>query len=267
MPRCYGCECVIRVKEIFIMSPKTASAALVGNKIEYEIPRKLLFLPYMIIPVIAVIVFIDQIFLGRFIQSYSLTATQTLIILALFLNIPHIAASTITFFDAEYLRRYGLRIFIPAFLLGFILFLFPAVIYSNIYLMIYIVWNMLHQVGQGFGQCRLFGVGFEKTHSLWKWSAVLVAVAIYVGTTGIYKISSDMNHVIIVVMWALIVPFCVFSYLVYKPAASLQARLFVLANIATVILSAVLYSLHYPFFCILLGRVVHDVSAFIFFMT
>ncbi len=247
--------------------PPAASNTTTKNKGLYETPRALLLLPYAIVPLLMAVVLVDQLFLGGAVQAHAPTQTSTLVLLFIFLNMPHITASSITFLDAEYLRHYGARIAVPAALLALTLLAFPTLVNTGVYLMAYVFWNVLHLVGQSIGQCRLLGAGFEKTNFLWKVVAVLITVPLHFAVIGFYFKDTALQHYVTMGILALLVPFLVFAYLAYKPVKTQIGRLFIGANVMTAVFSIILYFLHYPSFCILIGRIVHDVSAFIFYIS
>jgi hypothetical protein len=194
-----------------------------------------------------------------------------LLVFAAFFNLPHIVASTVSFVDAEYLTHYRGRILAPALLLLVMAATCPGIYENFIFIAVLYLWTVIHVIGQQFGMIRLMAKNSHKYVDLWKWIAIALGTAIYFGTfvSGREIGSTDawVRHASLSSALMFSVPFAWLACIVYRQAETKMGRHAVLANAAMIGSTLILYSLRYSFFLILIPRVIHDLSAFCFYVT
>jgi hypothetical protein len=234
-------------------------------KIAYETTSNMLLMPYLVMPVAILIVIIDQLFLGQWIKHHFITTPETQYLYLTFFNL-HIMASTITFVDMEYLRHYWRRLMLFSVLICAVIMPFAHPQGNDVFNLIFVAWTAVHTTGQQFGLIRLMGLKQTPLHTVWKWLAILVSMLVYCSYFSLYFITPEGRHYIQIFMWAALFLFLSLSYGAYKPAHTPMLKLYILGNIAAVVLSVALYSIYYSLLAVLMGRVIHDVSAFIFYI-
>jgi hypothetical protein len=235
-----------------------------------KIPRKLLLGWYMIAPIALAAAIIDVCLFDGSLRSRLPHSPDQLLIFAAFFNLPHIVASSVSFVDTVYLKHYRARILFPVFVLLAMLAICPSIFENLLFLAVVYFWTVIHVVGQQFGMIRLMARSPGKYLDLWKWIAVALGAPIYFGTyvslRTIGYSDASVWRVSLLASWALLVPFAWLGCKVYAHIDTKMGKQAVLANASMIASTLVLYSLGYSFFLILIPRVVHDLSAFSFYI-
>jgi hypothetical protein len=117
------------------------------------------------------------------------------------------------------------------------------------------------------GIARTMGSGWGRSHSIWRWTALLIAVPMYFQILSIVRIPPYVRHDLTIVICAALAAFLCVSYVVYRSANTRPARWYILANAIGAAAEVALFYMGYYFFVILISRVVHDLSAFAFYIS
>lgn len=116
---------------------------------------------------------------------------------------------------------------------------------------------------------RFMARGPGKILDVWKWVAIGLGAAVYLGTyvsgREIGQTDAWVRHVTLAGAWTFAIPFAWLARKVYLQAETEIGKRSVLANAAMIASILILYSLGYSFFLILIPRVIHDLSAFVFY--
>jgi hypothetical protein len=184
----------------------------------------------------------------------------------LFFELPHILSSFIGFFDREYVRFYRRQLFfwLPMFLGGFAVLIWWNLMVA---IVLYLVGTTYHVMRQQTGIALMFGVRKDRWHALWSWSAVLVTAIVYL-TVGAPEVLGDVYmsylHQITTLLLGVV---AVVSLVIMSRTAGWQGRVYVLALPLMLIGSYYLFVIGYLFLSIFILRFVHDITAFIFYIT
>jgi hypothetical protein len=231
----------------------------------FAISKRVLLGVHIIIPVIAFLIMCDTIFWGGFLKQVLKVDSTNAAIYLLFLELPHVIGSFIGYADSEYLRFYRTRLFIrlPLLLLATAALSF---LYLDLAFGVYLVYTMYHSLKQQTGITSLLAGGTSRLHMLWTWSAIVVAVL-----GNFYVLGSQLTRGVPIFNTTLLLSFCAVIFCLASVAyiVSIRKRDIGLAYACatTVLLLSSYFSviIGYFFFAILLIRIVHDTTAFIFY--
>lgn len=243
------------------MMQKTADE----NRVEYETPHALLLAPYIIIPITLLIALFSYLHAGSRTAFDAYAAPVMLLYLAVF-NLPHIVASGVTLFDAQYIKTYGWKIFLPAVLLLIAVLPFHLPSHNSRFILCLMLATNIHIFGQQFGLVRMFGMPYNKMHSLWKWVTIfmfglgLLSLNLPDVLTPAMRLSLQITGEIAAAV------FCAVSCFIYASAPTASARLYVLAVAVSVLWTGWLYQMGYLFLVTVVPRFIHDVTAFIIYI-
>lgn len=249
-----------------LRSPAPAPAV---STVPHKIPRALLLGIYGIIPIALGVALTDLLVFNGSLRAKLPYSPDELLVFAVFFNLPHIVASSVGFADMEYLKHYRAKIIAPALVLIATLAIYPGFFETPVFSGVLYLWTVIHVIGQQFGMIRLMGRNMSKYLDLWKWVAISLGAAIYLGTyvpgKDIGQTDEWVRHVTLSGAWALSIPFAWLAWKVHSQAETKIGKQSVLANAAMIASILALYSLGYSFFLILIPRFIHDLSAFVFY--
>jgi len=238
----------------------------VDNKL--AVSFKLILGLYSIIPLCFAIYLADVFIWNDYLQSILPSSPTHFILFQVLFGTPHIIASAILLTgNKEYLQFFkwkliGMTIFIIAFF-GFGSLFIP---YIALYL-ISVCWTVYHvfkqQHGIGKGICRLPGWAFYSQ----LWLSVSAGIFIYIGV--FLKNSLDPQQMVWVKMIAtvLTIGLILSSILCQRRVKTTFGKYFLWANTFLIVSSFFFYIQQYYFLAILIPRLVHDATAYIFYVT
>lgn len=220
----------------------------------------LLLAVYGLIPLAVVVILVDVCLLGsRLKAALPASPYDWWIVTALF-NYPHIFASQFSLMDREYLPRYRRLLWgVPAVILAALV----LAIFINPYgFAIFELVTIIHVILQQVGITRLMMGPVPTSFAVWKWLFVGAFAFAYVGLA-----LEARFWVLVLAVGPLLIPT---TYLAYRAAAESKTpigRHYLLSNQTMLLFTAACYPLGYPVFSILIPRVIHDVTAFFFYVT
>ena len=230
------------------------------------ISRSLLLAFYAIVPVGVLVPLLDHFVLGGSLMRRLPSQPDDIFVWTIFFNVPHLVASGLLLLDGEYLEFYrrpllaalgALAVFWVACLLvppG------PAVWIATAI-------TVYHVLGQQVGITRLMGGGDPGPALVWyKIFAVLTALLAYAEIfQPLFHLGTlSLDTTILTVASAVALSLCAVQ--IWQRLKGWQARLYLLANHAMFLAFVPLASTGYAFFFLIMPRVVHDLSAFTFYI-
>ena len=250
------------------MSVQIISARGLSSEDKLAVSFRLLLGLYSIIPVCLLL----QLFDGWFWQSYlrdNLPSSPShFLLFQLLFGTPHIIASAIVLVsNTEYLKLYRNNIIYMTIAIAIIfgigsLFIPYRVLYISV-----ACWTVFHvlkqQHGIGRGICRLPDWAFH----LLLWLSVLAGILIYIGI--FLKNSLDVQQVTWIkqIVSGLCVALILAAMICQRYAPTVFAKWFLWSNVFLVLSSFYLFAQQYYFLAILVPRLVHDATAYIFYVT
>ncbi len=180
-------------------------------------------------------------------------------------ELPHIIASFFGFFQKEYVQHYkrhlvfGLPLFLLVFLILIGIDFYAAIVF-------YLVATLYHVVRQQTGIAHFFAVPKNLWHWLWAWFLIAGSASIYIIMQPAFVPMEYQPLLLILAQVALVLAAVTTIRLILQTKNSLGV-LYVLATMAMAVVSYWMLMMGYEFLSVLVVRIVHDVTAFIFYIT
>lgn len=233
---------------------------------------------YAVIPLSVLLVVTDVwLFEGRAVYPRIPTQPEDWPFWTVIFGLPHIIASLITLADREYLTHYRRSLGWPLLLFAGIAtagHLGPQPLSYNLLFLFLAFYTIYHVLAQQVGlTLMMMGTPPSRTYRLWKWLLVLAGMAIYMNVYGERYLGN---------IWLANVS--LYDALTYATAL-ISAALIVLAlrltptsrhrigvwylwgNVALILSTLLIQEIGYSLFVILIPRVIHDVTAYIVYIT
>lgn len=214
---------------------------------------------YLIIPVLAVACLIDFYFFNEGLKKALPTQIESLLILNLLFNLPHILASEITLARKEYIQTYIQPILILVILCCVFTVVF-TILFPDSVLLWFAILTIAHVVGQQFGLCASLANVPLRLFNLWKYLGIILGIFQYL---KIYKVRLPISdNVAMNLFWILSTVFSIMAVYLFFKQKNKEGRQLTLGNWAIVMTPAFFLQLGYPVFTSFIPRFVHDVTAF-----
>ena len=249
-----------------MVSPDSASSGVAEGHLSapavpanelFKVQGKWLAAPYLLVPLCAAVFALDELAWGGAFRRMLPPTPNALFGFTAVFVLPHIFASMFTFADREYLATYRSQLLwgVPAILLltlglslagGFI----PGMVLSGA--------TLWHVLAQQTGIARVFArtPGWRPL-SIWGWSLVVAFTGAGIGL--FWRPAMFASLILLALSTVLCIP-------VAFRSKSRVGFFYVWGTQSMTILTAVSALAGYPFLAILLPRIVHDVTAFIFYV-
>lgn len=254
--------------------PETADAAAaiasdqpVPVPVRLTISARFLLGIYAIVPLCLIAMFADRLFWrGALIRALPTTPEGFLIFQLLF-GTPHIIASSLLLASSGiYVRAYWLRIVL--FTVFIILFFavgqyqIPFAGFVAIIGAVTVLHVIKQQVGIGKGICRLSCWTYE----LWGWTLIVFGSILYYPIYGGISYGAKTAAWIHPLLWALAGVIAALTVVCHFQIRTLKGRLYLWANALMVLQACLFYFQGYNFLAIIGPRLVHDLTAFTFYV-
>ncbi len=184
----------------------------------------------------------------------------------LFFELPHIISSFVSFVDKEYVRFYARHLFLG---LPLLLAVFSLLLWwnSEVAIVIYLVATTYHVLRPQTGIALMFGVPKDRRHQIWSLLTIIVASVMYLTVVAPHVIGpsfvTTLSYLVVVLLGAL----CVSSVFVARVSPPGMAQVYILATTFMLVGSYALVEYGYIFLAIFAVRFIHDVTAFLFYIT
>ena len=219
--------------------------------------KKILLSPYYASYFFFSLAFIDSIFLHGSIKNILPTKITDIFVYYAIFEFPHILASFFMFGDKEYIETFKNILFRNIYVLVFCA-LCTIIISQNIFYIIYIGYTLYHVVKQQFGIAKLFRLEPSNFLPIFQY--------IFIGS-GIIALS-DLSGYLPKLFLTLSVYISLLSicfYFVYEKKN--RTNKYLTLYVISFALASILYQQGYVLFGLLSMRIVHDVTAFMFYCT
>ncbi|MBI1831130.1 MAG: hypothetical protein HYR84_06740 [Planctomycetes bacterium] len=232
------------------------------------ISARFLLAIYAIVPLCLLAMAVDHLFFTESFFRAMPTSPENNFYFQLAFGTPHIIASSIILAaNTEYLRCYWLRLVVfTAVVIAFFGIGSLYIPYAGFFAIVGAA-TVLHvikqQVGIGKGLCRIS----SWTYDAWGWTLVvfgsILYYTLYMGD-GFAPNTKAWVHGLLAALAGLVL---VLTVICHWQIPSGMGRLYLWANAAMVLQSSLFYAADYPFLAILGPRLVHDITAFTFYVT
>lgn len=232
-----------------------------------KISFKLLLCFYLMVPLCVFVQLFDQWFFGGFVQQSLPSSPKHFLLFQVLFGTPHIIASSIIIStNREYLNCFKWKLVLMS--LAIILFFGVGSLFIP-YIILYLVsasWTVYHvlkqQYGIGRGVYRLPNWAFY----LLMWLAVLAGIFVYIGIFLKNSLDAHQAEWVMQTAGALSVCLLLMTFFCHRYVKNRDGQYFMWANTLLVLSSFYLYVQQYYFLAILIPRIVHDVTAYVFYL-
>lgn len=225
-------------------------------------PTHLLAL-YGIIPAVALFLLVDHVLFGERLSRSLPADPHSMQWFNLVFMLPHIFASLFTFMDRDYRQAYRKRLSISVPLFAGIVLALPLLGAGALLMLVIAVYTIYHLINQQTGIAAIIARTKTRSYVAWRWGSLAIYILLY---TTMLTGNHDLTGLLQLVFPLLVVIYVVSSFLCALGSKTLIGFYYILANAVMLVASYILFILNQPFFMILIPRVVHDISAFYFYV-
>lgn len=222
---------------------------------------------YAIVPACTLVMLGDLCFLRESLFRALPTSPESFFWFQLLFGTPHIIASSVILFgNRDYVRAYWPRI--AGFTLVVLLFFGVGSLFIpyRVFLAVVGAATILHvikqQVGVGKGLCRLA----SPLYDAWGWTMIVFGSILYYAIYAGYDLTPDMRDIVDAILVALAVAIFGLTLACRVGIKTPLGRFYLWANAFMVLQSGMFYLHGYSFLAILGPRLVHDLTAFTFYV-
>ncbi len=226
---------------------------------------------YGIIPLVIIIIAIDYSFFDLRLSRALPSDNSEMGWLNIIFMLPHVIASVITFADKEYIATYATRLGLSSSIFAGGIFVLLAT--SSLSLMIFIIsiYTAYHQIAQQAGIASIITKNRSTAHQIWKWMGFSILVFFFFISMIVPEkkaaILGSMEDILLAVVIIFLFAFIAISIITARQSKTGTGILFIAANSIMLIFHGILFTLNMTFFMVLIPRIVHDVTAFSFYVS
>ncbi len=248
-----------------VASTSDISANIPDNPL--SVSFRLIIALYAVIPICLMLYWMDQTVWNHYLQQQLPSSPGHFLLFQILFGTPHILASSILLFsNKDYVRFYQRKILLMS---GFIVLFFGIGSLFIPYKVLYIIsacWTVYHvlkqQHGIGKGVCRLPVFAFYLLLGL----SVAAGIAIYMGIFLKNSLTPSQADWLKTTAAGLTLMLVFASVYCQRLIATTFGKAFMWANTLLIVSSLFLYSQQYYFLAILIPRLVHDATAYFFYV-
>lgn len=221
---------------------------------------------YWVVPITWLVIFIDSAFFKGALKQNLPVNPSSIFLFSLFFNSPHIIGSTLNFFDLEYYRHYKKKLLISIPLIMVLAFSMPILIGEDLAFALYLLFTVVHFAGQKFGMCIMLTKTKGLSFQFWKFSGLAIDALIFIDIVLGLSAKVEAPSLIQYGTLALFIPFTAATLYYSSLSKDKVGTQAVWQNYGLVASTWVFYAMGYPFFVILGPVVIHDITAFMFYI-
>lgn len=223
---------------------------------------------YSIIPICLLIMFFDVSLWGGYLKTNLPTSPDHFILFQILFGTPHIIASAIMITsNVDYFKHYQIKLIVMSIALAIIFGVGSQFISYRVLYILVACWTVYHvlkqQHGIARGLCRLP----DFNYNLLLWLSVAAGICLYIGIFLNRSLTDQQAYWIEVVSGLFCFGLLISTIVSHKLIQSEFGKLFMWANTILVFASFFLYLHQYYFLAILVPRLVHDATAYLFYVT
>jgi len=237
-----------------------------GNSARARLRTTTLLSVYAVVPISVAIALFDRT-LGRgALAAHLPRSPQSLAWFNVFFALPHIVASSVILIDEEYLRGYRRLLATGLVLAAAVAFALPRFASADLVLALNGLLTIHHVLAQQFGLALGIAGRAARIDRLWKWTGLAAGTAVYALFFLSDRLGADRLSVLNAFALAATGLFFAMTVVRFRAPLGRTARWTGYANFAMV--ASALWSVRsgYFFFAVLGPRVIHDVTAFGFYV-
>jgi hypothetical protein len=249
------------------MSELAISAQQIPDDKKLTVSFRLLLGLYAIIPLCLLLQLFDGWFWQGFLHENLPSSPRQFLVFQIIFGTPHIVASSILLVsNTEYLKFYQSKIILMTIAIAVVFGLGSLFIpYQALYVAVS-AWTVYHvlrqQLGVGRGLCRMPNRVFNLILCL----SVSAGIFVYIGIFLKNSLETQQLDLIKLIAGSLCTGLICSVFIAQRYATSRLGKWFLWSNVFLVLSSFYLFVQQYYFFAILVPRLVHDATAYIFYV-
>lgn len=224
---------------------------------------------YLIVPALALFVMIDYIATDLDFSRRIAFDTHLMLVASLLLQAPHAIASLFTFADREYTSTYKGTL-IKCGLIGLATLILILLVGDILLMLCLIAYNFYHQSSQQAGIAAMVAGNKSRLHEVWRWMSVIIQlvgfIALLANNNPDYHMMPDKKAALTIAAVLFMACFAVVSVIVARQSKTAMGRLLIGAQAVMLYLYVAMYIINLPLLMILAPVVVHDLTAFAFYI-
>ena len=150
----------------------------------FKVSNKALLACYGVIPLTLGLMLFDILFLNSQTKAILPADPQSIFIVSVFFMLPHIIASTATFFDVGYIRHYRILLLLVILASVLLPIAVPALFGKRAFIIFILVFTAYHAIMQQFGLSKRFFKQQKGLYPLWSISGFLIYAGAYLQTNS-----------------------------------------------------------------------------------
>ena len=241
--------------------------SLTADNQQVAVSFRLLLSLYAIIPLCLLLQLFDSWFWQGFLQQSLPSSPKQFLVFQLIFGTPHIIASSMLLVsNTDYLKFYQSKLIFMTVAIAIVFGLGSLFIPYQVFYVIVAAWTVYHvlkqQLGVGRGLCRMPDWAFY----LLLWLSVTAGLAVYIGIFLKNSLDVQQLYWIKLIAGGLCTGLVGAALICQRYAKTPLGKWFLWSNIFLVLGSFYLFIQQYYFFAILVPRLVHDATAYIFYV-
>ena len=239
-----------------------------SGSLKLSVSFRFLLSLYAIVPLCVFLLWLDQWAFGYLLRDNLPSSPSHFLMFQILFGTPHIIASNLLLFShADYLQTYRNK------LLGMTLFIIVFFGIGSLFIpyrVLYIIsacWTVYHVLKQQHGiakaVCRLPNRAFY----VQLWLSVSSGIFIYLGIFLKNSLTPEQAALVLKLATVLTMGLVISTVICQRYVSSRLGGYFLWANCLLVLASWYVYSQHYYFLAILMPRLVHDITAYSFYVS
>ena len=250
------------------MPSSLINATRLADELKLSISFKWLLALYAIIPLCLALQLIDANVWQGYLQSHLPSSPNHFIVFQILFGTPHIIASTLVLTsNSDYLKNYSRKLLLMTFAIAIVFGVGSLFIPYKVFYVLVAAWTVYHVIKQQHGVARSVYRLPNWAFYVLLWLSVSAGLIIYVGI--FLKNSLDVQQILWIKQSAglLCISIILFGLYCHRYVSNFFGQCFLWANIFLVLSSFYLYLQQYYFLAILVPRLVHDATAYTFYVT
>ena len=249
----------------------SASNISVQNSLEENklaVSFKLLLGLYLVIPLSIGVYLLDGFYWDHYLKSILPSRPENFLLFQILFGTPHIIASAVLLTsNKEYFQLFRLKLIVMTILIILVFGIGSLFIPYRVLYIFTASWTVYHvfkqQHGIGKGICRLPTWAFY-----WLlWLSVSAGIFIYIGVFLNNNLEPQHAEWVMLIAGTLTIGLILSSVLCQRYVHTTFGKCFLWSNTLLIVSSFYMYSQHYYFLAILIPRLVHDSTAYVFYLT
>lgn len=224
---------------------------------------------YLVVPAIVLFVLLDAIATGLDFSRRISFDTQLLMMVSLLLQTPHAMASLFTFADREYITNYKATLIKCGFVgLGTLALI--ILVGDMLFMLCLLIYNSYHQCSQQAGISAMVARNKSRLHETWRWMSIVIHLIGFLAILGRNEpglyVAPGLTLALGVTSVLFLAAFGLVSLQLARQSKTQMGVLLIGAQAAMLYVYAIMYVLNLPLLMILAPVVVHDLTAFAFYI-